>query len=47
VGSGTGLGLSASFNIIAQHHGRVEAESTPGKGTVMRIRLPIRQQAHD
>ncbi|MFA5242737.1 MAG: ATP-binding protein [Sulfuricella sp.] len=47
VGTGTGLGLSAAFNIIAQHQGRIEAESTPGKGTLVRIRLPIRRQAHD
>ncbi|MFA7318120.1 MAG: ATP-binding protein [Sulfuricella sp.] len=47
VGTGTGLGLSAAFNIIAQHQGRIAAESTPGKGTLVRIRLPIRRQAHD
>lgn len=47
VGSGTGLGLSATFNIIEQHGGQIEAESTLGKGTLVRIRLPIRQQRHD
>lgn len=46
VGSGAGLGLSAAFNIVERHHGRIEAESTPGKGAVVRIRLPVRR-AHD
>lgn len=45
VGSGTGLGLSAAFNIVAQHHGRIEADSTPGQGTVVRIQLPVKQPA--
>lgn len=47
VGAGTGLGLSAAFNIVEQHHGRIEAESTPGHGTLVRIHLPIRKQGHD
>jgi signal transduction histidine kinase len=43
VGVGTGLGLSISYNIIEKHHGRIEAESEPGKGTTMRIRVPVTQ----
>jgi signal transduction histidine kinase len=43
VGVGTGLGLSISYNIIKRHHGTIEAESVPGHGTTMRIRLPITQ----
>ncbi len=43
VGSGTGLGLSAAFSIVERHHGRIEVESTPGQGTQVRIRLPIKQ----
>lgn len=43
VGKGTGLGLSLSFNIIEKHHGQITAASTPGQGTVFRIRLPVNQ----
>jgi len=41
VGVGTGLGLSISYNIMRQHRGRMEAESEVGKGTTMRIILPV------
>jgi signal transduction histidine kinase len=39
-GEGTGLGLSVSYGIIASHHGRIEVESDPGKGTTFTILLP-------
>jgi len=42
VGKGTGLGLSLAYGIIQKHHGRIEVDSTPGKGTCFRITLPIR-----
>jgi signal transduction histidine kinase/CheY-like chemotaxis protein len=42
---GTGLGLSMVFGIIKRHEGSVEIESTPGKGTTFRIRLPAITQA--
>ncbi len=38
---GTGLGLSVSSRIIAEHKGRLEVESTVGKGSTFTIRLPI------
>jgi signal transduction histidine kinase len=41
VGVGTGLGLSISYNIVRQHRGRIEAESEVGKGTTLRIVLPV------
>ncbi len=37
---GTGLGLPMSQQIISDHHGSVTCQSTPGKGTTFRIRLP-------
>jgi signal transduction histidine kinase len=37
---GTGLGLSLSYAIIKDHHGDIEVESEPGKGTTFQIRLP-------
>ncbi len=36
---GTGLGLSVSYNIIAEHKGRIEVRSEPGKGTCFSIYL--------
>lgn len=39
-GRGTGLGLSVSYGIIRNHQGSFEAESSPGKGSTFRIRLP-------
>jgi len=38
---GAGLGLSVSRNIIAAHHGRIEVQSTVGKGTTFTIYLPV------
>ena len=37
---GTGLGMSLAFAIIERHHGRIEVESEPGKGTTIRLVLP-------
>jgi signal transduction histidine kinase/putative methionine-R-sulfoxide reductase with GAF domain len=38
---GIGLGLSIAHRIIDQHHGKIEVESTPGKGTLFTISLPV------
>ena len=41
-GAGTGLGLSVSYMIVTQNHkGLMEVQSTPGSGTVFKVRLPI------
>ncbi|MBN1405475.1 MAG: PAS domain S-box protein [Candidatus Omnitrophica bacterium] len=37
---GTGLGLSICRNIIDQHKGKIDVESSPGKGTTFIVRLP-------
>jgi len=40
-GSGTGLGLSLSFEIITQgHDGQITVTSHPGSGTTFKISLP-------
>jgi len=42
VGQGTGLGLSVCYGIIADHGGRIWAESQPGNGATFLIELPVR-----
>ncbi len=38
---GSGLGLFIAFNIIREHSGNIECESELGKGTSIKITLPI------
>jgi PAS domain S-box-containing protein len=40
-GPGTGLGLAMVHGFVQQSHGRLEIESEPGKGTVIRMIFPI------
>ncbi|MBD5804935.1 Sensor protein ZraS [Azoarcus sp. Aa7] len=45
VGEGTGLGLSVSYSIVRRHDGRFEVDSAPGRGTAVRIWLPVKGPA--
>ncbi|MDD4356858.1 MAG: response regulator [Smithellaceae bacterium] len=40
-GKGTGLGMTIVYNIISRHNGFITVESEPGRGTRVRILLPI------
>jgi signal transduction histidine kinase len=42
---GTGLGLTLSRQYVELHGGRLWVESEPGKGSVFRFTLPVRQTA--
>lgn len=43
VGKGTGLGLYIVHGIIVKHNGEVHVDSTEGKGSTFRLRLPVKQ----
>ena len=41
IGKGTGLGMAISYGIIKDHNGEITVQSEIGKGTLVRIDLPI------
>ncbi|MBW4600395.1 MAG: sensor histidine kinase [Calothrix sp. FI2-JRJ7] len=44
VGKGTGMGMSISYQIIAdKHHGKLECFSVLGQGTEFCIQIPVQQ----
>lgn len=48
VGKGTGLGLSISYQIVTQkHQGKLQCNSTLGKGTEFVMAIPLNQQRQE
>lgn len=37
---GSGIGLAMARKIVESHHGLIDVQSTPGTGTVFRVRIP-------
>jgi PAS domain S-box-containing protein len=44
--NGTGLGLAVSYAIVERHNGRIDAQSSPGKGTTFTVSLPSGERIH-
>ncbi|MDF7798144.1 ATP-binding protein [Pontiellaceae bacterium B1224] len=41
---GTGMGLSVAHGIISEHHGVIEVESEPGRGTSFYLYIPLLEE---
>jgi signal transduction histidine kinase len=46
-GKGTGLGLSVSLQVIKEHHGDIQFETKPGKGTRFIVTIPDTERNAD
>jgi two-component system cell cycle sensor histidine kinase/response regulator CckA len=44
---GRGLGMAAAYGIIKNHRGYIYVDSSPGKGTTVRIYMPLAEQKVD
>jgi CheY-like chemotaxis protein len=44
--NGTGLGLAVSYSIVERHNGRIDAQSSLGKGTTFTVSLPSGESVH-
>jgi signal transduction histidine kinase/DNA-binding response OmpR family regulator len=44
--SGTGIGLSFSKRLAEIHHGTLNVESTPGKGSVFTLQIPVKKEEY-
>jgi signal transduction histidine kinase len=42
-GKGTGLGLALSYGIVQKHQGNIDVKSEAGRGTTVRVTLPVRR----
>jgi signal transduction histidine kinase/CheY-like chemotaxis protein len=42
---GTGLGLAMVYGMMQRHDGTIDIESTPGRGTCVRLTFPVREKA--
>jgi PAS domain S-box-containing protein len=47
VGVGSGLGLSICRNIVSEHGGVIEVQSSPGQGSSFAVRLPLAPTDHN
>lgn len=44
---GTGIGMTTVHRFVIDHGGEIEADSAPGQGTRIRIRLPLAQSGYE
>ncbi|MGH8027603.1 MAG: ATP-binding protein, partial [Pseudoxanthomonas sp.] len=43
---GTGIGMATVHRFVLDHGGAIEADSAPGEGTRIRIRLPLAESGY-